>query len=110
MSRTGSKTGSNTRNGWLRHARGCKASGSYLLLVDYTGRLFREGKAAISREVAEIFERLGSSAETWQARLEKLRKGSLLGRFFAASRQRLREVAERLGLRGVPNLSGCPAP
>jgi hypothetical protein len=45
--------------------------GSYLLLVDYTGRLFREGKAVISREVAEIFERLGSSAETWQARLEK---------------------------------------
>jgi hypothetical protein len=31
-----------------------------LLLVDYTGRLFREGKAAILREVAEIFERLGS--------------------------------------------------
>jgi len=28
--------------------------GNYLLLVDYTGRLFREGKAAISREVAEI--------------------------------------------------------
>ncbi|HKI16275.1 MAG TPA: hypothetical protein VKA15_00265, partial [Isosphaeraceae bacterium] len=24
----------------------------YLLLVDYTGRLFRDGKAAISREVA----------------------------------------------------------
>ncbi len=53
--------------------------------MDYTGRLFREGKAAISREVAEIFERLGSSAETWQMRLEKLRTGRLLGRFFAAS-------------------------
>ena len=26
--------------------------GSYLLLVDYTGRLFREGKAAISRELS----------------------------------------------------------
>jgi hypothetical protein len=37
---------------------------SYLLLVDYSGRLFREGKTAISRGVAEIFERLGSSAET----------------------------------------------
>ena len=83
--------------------------GSYLLLVDYTGRLFREGKAAISREVAEIFSRLGSSAETWQARLEKLRQGRLLGRFFAASRKRLREVAEHLGLRRVPNLGGCPA-
>ncbi len=34
--------------------------GNYLLLVDYTGRLFREGKAAISREVAAIFDRLGS--------------------------------------------------
>jgi len=66
--------------------------GSYLLLVDYTGRLFRAGKAAISREVAEVFERLGSSAENWQARLEKLSKGRLFGRFFAASRQRLREV------------------
>ncbi|MGO9920750.1 MAG: hypothetical protein ACLQIB_39415 [Isosphaeraceae bacterium] len=83
--------------------------GSYLLLVDYTGRLFREGKAVISRQVAEIFERLGSGAETWQARLEKLRKGRLLGRFFAASRQRLRDVAQRLVLHHVPNLGGCAA-
>ncbi len=83
--------------------------GNYLLLVDYTGRLFREGKATISREVAEILKRLGTTAETWQARLEKLSKGRLLGRFLAASRQRLREVAERLGLRRVPNLGGCPA-
>jgi len=83
--------------------------GNYLLLVDYTGRLFREGKAAISREVAEIFERLDTTAETWQARLEKLSKGRLFGRFFAASRKRLREVAERLGLRRVPNLGGCLA-
>jgi len=83
--------------------------GSYLLLVDYTGRLFREGKAAVSREVAGILERLGTTAETWQARLEKLSKGRVFGRFFAASRQRLREVADRLGLRRVPNLGGCPA-
>jgi hypothetical protein len=82
--------------------------GSYLLLVDYTGRLFREGKATISREMAEIFERLGSSAETWQMRMDKLRTGRLLGRFFAASRERLREVSARLGLRRVPNLGGCP--
>jgi len=47
--------------------------GNYLLLVDYIGRLFREGKTAISREVAGILERLGTTAETWQARLEKLR-------------------------------------
>ncbi|MGO9467364.1 MAG: transposase [Isosphaeraceae bacterium] len=81
--------------------------GSYLLLVDYSGRLFREGKALISREVAEIFERIGTSAETWQARLEKLSQGRLLGRFLAASRQRLREVAGRLGLRRAVNLGSC---
>jgi hypothetical protein len=32
--------------------------GSYLLLVDYTGRLFRDKKAMISAEVAGVFERL----------------------------------------------------
>ncbi len=45
--------------------------GNYLLLVDYAGRLFRDGKAAISREVAGIPKRLGTTAETWQARLQK---------------------------------------
>ena len=49
--------------------------GSYLLLVDYTGRLFRDGKAAISRELSGIFDRLGSSAESWWGRLEKLAQG-----------------------------------
>ena len=83
--------------------------GSYLLLVDYTGRLFREGKAAISGELSGIFARLGSSAESWWARLEKLSRGRLLGRFFAASRERLREVASRLGLHHLANLGGCPA-
>jgi hypothetical protein len=81
--------------------------GSYLLLVDYSGRLFREGKAMISREVAAIFERIGTTAETWQARLEKLSEGRLLGRFLAASRQRLREVTQRLGLRRAVNLASC---
>jgi len=38
-------------------------------MIDYTGRLYREGKAALAREVAEILERLGTTAETWQARL-----------------------------------------
>ena len=83
--------------------------GSYLLLVDHTVRLYRAGKAVLTRAVAEILDRLGSSAEHWQARLEKLRQGRLPGRYFAASRQRLREVAERLGARRVPNLAGCPA-
>jgi hypothetical protein len=82
--------------------------GSYLLLVDYTGRLFRDGKAAISAEIAGIFERLGCDGASWSARLEKLRKGRLFGRFFAATRERLREVATRLGGQRVANLGGCP--
>ena len=45
--------------------------------VDYTGRLFREGKAAISAKLAGIFDRLGSRAENWQARMEKLSCDSL---------------------------------
>jgi hypothetical protein len=81
--------------------------GNYLVLVDYTSRLFREGKATISREVTEVLDRIGTTAETWQARLEKLRSGRLLGRFFAASRRRLRAVAERLGLRRAVNLGSC---
>jgi hypothetical protein len=85
--------------------------GNYLLLVDYTGRLFREGKATISREVAEILQRLGSSAEGWQARLEQLKRrgGRLLGRFFAVTRERLRAVAKQCGVHHLANLGGCPA-
>jgi len=83
--------------------------GNYLLLVEYTGRMFREGKAAISGELARVFERLGSNAENRQARLQKLAAGRLLGRFFAASRARLREVAERLGVHHLANLGGCAA-
>jgi hypothetical protein len=81
--------------------------GSYLLLVDYTGRLFREGKAMISKEVAAIFDRIGTTAETWQARMKKLSGGRLFGRFFAASRQRLGEITQRLGLRRAVNLASC---
>jgi hypothetical protein len=83
--------------------------GNYLLLVDFTARLYREGKATLSRSVAEILDRLGSSVEHWQAWLERLRQGRFLGRFFATSRQRLRAVADRLGLKRVANLGACPA-
>jgi hypothetical protein len=81
--------------------------GSYLLLVDYTSRLFRDGKAAISAELSGILERLGSTSERWWSRIEKLSKGRLLGRFFAASRERLREVARSLGVHHLANLGGC---
>ncbi len=83
--------------------------GNYLLLVDYTGRLFREGKAAISAELAGILERLGSNAESWQAWLAKLAGSRLLGGFFTASRERLRETAGRLGRHHLANLGECAA-
>ncbi len=83
--------------------------GKYLLLVDFTGRLFRDGKAVISTELTGRLERLGSSADRWQSRFEKLKGGRLLGRFFAASRQRLREVATRLKVHHLANLAGCAA-
>jgi hypothetical protein len=79
--------------------------GSYLRLVDYTGRLFREGKAVISTELAGLFERLGCRAAGWQARMEKLRKGRLFARFFASSREKLREMAARLKVRHLVNLA-----
>ena len=82
--------------------------GSYLLLVDYTGRLFRAGKAVITAELANIFDRLGTSADSWWSRLEKLSQGRLLGRYFAAKRERLREVARDLGVHHLANLGGCP--
>jgi hypothetical protein len=63
----------------------------------------------ISAELAGIFDRLGSNAESWRVRLEKLRTGRLFGRFFAASRARLREVAAALGVHHLANLGGCPA-
>jgi hypothetical protein len=62
-----------------------------------------------SRALAKILDRLPTSPERWQTRLERLRRGRLLGRFVAASRQRLRDVAERRGLRRTANLRGCPA-
>jgi hypothetical protein len=71
--------------------------------------MFRDGKTAISAELAGILDRLGSNSERWWSRIEKLSKGRLLGRFFAASRERLREVARGLGVHHLANLGGCAA-
>ena len=84
--------------------------GNYLLVVDFTGRVFREGKARISAELAGILDRTGSSAQRWQLGMEKLKNGRSFGRFFAASRDKLREIAQRLNVRRLVNLVGCAAP
>jgi hypothetical protein len=79
--------------------------GSYLLLVDYTSRLCRSGKARVSREVASILDRLGTSAELWGHRIRKLfAKARLLGSYFCADRERLRELARHRGVHYLDNL------
>jgi REP element-mobilizing transposase RayT len=81
--------------------------GNYLMLVEYTGRFLRDGKASITSEIADTFERLGSSAETWQTSMLRLRGDRLLGRFISGSRDLLRTTAERLGVARLANLSGA---
>jgi len=56
-----------------------------------------------------IFDRLGSTAESWWSRPEKLSQDRLLGRYFAAKRERLREVARDRGVHHLANLGRCPA-
>ena len=68
------------------------------------GTLLRDGKAAISSEVADIFARLGSTPETWGVRMAKLTGGRLLGRFLVASRERLRQLASKLQVRHLVNV------
>jgi len=80
--------------------------GSYLLLVDYTSRLCRQGKARVSREVASILDRLGTSADVWGQRIQKLfEKTRLMGNYFATDRQRLRELARQRGVHHLDNLA-----
>lgn len=78
--------------------------GSYLLLVDYTGRLCRQGKARMSLQLACIFDRLGTSRELWEQRLKKLlAKSRLFGNYFTTDTTRLRHVATRRGVHHVDN-------
>jgi hypothetical protein len=78
--------------------------GSYLLLVDYTSRLVRQGKARVSRQVAGILERLGTSVEFWQQRMRNMfQRSRLLGSYVASDRQRLLAVAQQRGVHHVNN-------
>ena len=84
--------------------------GSYLLLVDYTSRLCRAGKARVSGEVASILDRLGTSAEVWGHRIRKLfEKARLVGSYFCTDRERLRELARQRGVHHLDNLVSSPA-
>ena len=82
---------------------------SYLELVDWTARLWRQGKARMSVEVAGIMQRLGTSAEFWEARMKKLLgKSRPMGSYFATSRQKLVEIAARRGVHHVDNMVVLP--
>ena len=80
--------------------------GSYLLLVDYTGRLFRNGKARMNSAVKDVFDRLGTSSEFWNDRIKRmLSSRSLRGSYFAADGEKVKRLAAQRGRRQLPNLS-----
>jgi hypothetical protein len=58
--------------------------------------------------LAGIFEQVGCREQSWPIQVEKLRGDRLPGRFFAASRAKLRKIAERRGVRHLVNLTRCP--
>jgi hypothetical protein len=62
--------------------------GRHVKLVEYTGQLLRKGKASMSAHLADIFERLGCSDESWKTRMLKLtadgQPGTLSGSLTAA--------------------------
>ncbi len=84
--------------------------GSYLLLVDYTSRLLRPGKARVPAEVREILDRLGTDIETWSDRLRHLLgRDRIHGTYFTTDRSRLRDLAQQQGCHHLANLAGCKA-
>jgi hypothetical protein len=66
------------------------------------------GEGLISAELTGIFEWLGFTAESWRDAMGNLWGKRLLGRIFAASRIKLRAIAQQLGVRHLVNLTGCP--
>jgi hypothetical protein len=78
---------------------------SYLLLVDYTGRLYRNGKARMNSAVKEVFDRLDTSQEYWDDMVGRMLKSrDLRGSFFASTSDSIRQVAAGRGKRAA-NLS-----
>ena len=59
--------------------------------------------------VAAILDRLGTSAEVWGQRMQKLfAKARLLGSYSCTDRERLREVARTRGVHHLDNLVASP--
>jgi hypothetical protein len=81
----------------------------YLLLLDHTARIFREGKAVLDANAVPIFDRLGTTADVWEARLMQLKAKflcrKLTGRVLATTREVLSVAAEKLGVHHLVNLA-----
>lgn len=81
--------------------------GNYLMLVEYTGRLFRDGKARITANTGDIFQRLQVSSLKWHGEMRRLRGERLTGRFIATSAQKLQAASKQFGLSRIVNLRGA---
>lgn len=82
----------------------CFSLSGYLELVEWTARIYRTGKATMSQELARIMERLGTTAECWQARMKQLlAKSRWLDSFCATSPKQLKAIARRRGLHHADN-------
>jgi len=82
---------------------------AYLRLLDWSSRLLRPGKCRVQKEVTHLLTRLGSSAEVWKFRLEKLQAADrLFGTVFATKRGDINRFAEARGMKKLSNLNGCP--
>ncbi len=59
----------------------------------------------MSRELVGILDRLGSSQDFWDQRLEKLRKKSRqMDHYFSNQASRMQEIADRCGVHHVDNM------
>jgi hypothetical protein len=62
--------------------------GSYTLLIDYTARIYRNGQAKMNAGTKEIFDRIGSAAETLIVQAASmLRNTKRYGNCFAGKHQ-----------------------
>jgi hypothetical protein len=60
--------------------------------------------------VASILDRLGTSAEVWGQRIQhRLAESRLVGSYFSADRERVRQLARQRGVHYLDNLAGSTA-
>jgi phage I-like protein len=60
--------------------------------------------------VASILDRLGTSAEVWDQRIQRLlAKSRLLGSYFSVDRERLRQLARQRGVHHLDNVVASTA-